>query len=178
MTDDLDALRDAWADQTVDGRRFSEDELRARGQAFERTIRRRNLRELVAAAFVVATFGYAAVVRDLPFARVGSVLCVLGALRVAWVIWTRASPPRPDGSVDGRTWLVSELTRQRDLLRDVWRWYLGPLVPGLVVLPLDREASDLWWLYGIFAVVFAGVHALNRMAARAIDREIGEVRDA
>jgi hypothetical protein len=75
-----------------------------------------------------------------------------------------------------------QLERQRDLLAGIWRWYLGPLVPGLVLfavsLPFEQSRSGpRAWIgtavvLSIGAAVFVGIARLNRMAARQLQRKI------
>ena len=78
----------------------------------------------------------------------------------------------------------SQLVRQRDALRNVWRWYLSPLVPGAAlswiaaVLGTVAEGNIPSALtFGILGPlvmggVFGGVFWLNREAADALDAEI------
>jgi hypothetical protein len=59
------------------------------------------------------------------------------------------------------------LEGQRDLLRDVWRWYLLPFVPGLVAMLVSFGMRDGLWLTreiaanpardGLFLLLFAAV---------------------
>jgi len=80
-----------------------------------------------------------------------------------------------------------ELVRQRDALRSVWRWYLAPFVPGLLVFIVGTtiEAgvhAPLWAVIatsavslGFVSLIFAGVWALNAYAARKLDQEINSL---
>ena len=80
-------------------------------------------------------------------------------------------------------WHRSELVRQRDLLRSVPRWYLGPFVPGLVLTLVGLWLANPGgsWRVGLgaafVALVFAGVAWLNFRGARKLDEQI-EVRRA
>ena len=76
-----------------------------------------------------------------------------------------------------------ELERQRDLLRDIWRWYLGPFIPGLVVFVWGsvRHVKGGQWVkavpFGVLCVVFFWfVGRLNRRAADKLQRQIEELR--
>ena len=76
------------------------------------------------------------------------------------------------------------MERQRDVVKNVWRWYLAPLVPGFVVytvayaLAFRRPASwaGLALLDVIIAAVFFGVWKMNMRAARCLQRKIDELR--
>jgi len=70
----------------------------------------------------------------------------------------------------------------------VWRWYLGPLVPGMVLfmisVPLEAPIGPRRWPLWIAAIagagfaglVFLAVARLNQVAVRRIEREIETLR--
>ncbi|MES1199011.1 MAG: hypothetical protein ABUS48_03425, partial [Pseudomonadota bacterium] len=73
----------------------------------------------------------------------------------------------------------SELLRQQQALEGVWLWYIGPMVPGLLVFvlgPMLMHPPHDWAKMCItvagFAAFFAGVYWLNWRAARMLRREI------
>ncbi len=81
-----------------------------------------------------------------------------------------------------------ELIRQRDLLRSIWRWYLGPLIPGLAVMFMAfaqaavgshshvKHPGVLVAIDGLFFVtVFLVVAMLNKKAARKLQRQIDDL---
>ena len=86
-----------------------------------------------------------------------------------------------------------ELRRQRDLLLGVWRWYLLPLVPGLLVFLTGGLVQALQLpgvsarrgvvLAGFGAVALAlallllGVAKLNHWAARRLQRELDALEE-
>ncbi|MCA9494652.1 MAG: hypothetical protein KC656_02080 [Myxococcales bacterium] len=182
MGEDLDAVRAAWTAQTVELPRFSPDELRAAAARFDRVIWRRNLIELAAGVLVVGTFGWMAWVAE-GGVRVGAVLTVLGAVAVM-VTLVRRGTPRGEVAGDCLRWRREELTRQRDLLASVWRWYLLPLVPGMVVMlvAMGRLLVDvpggplvIGSTGAIVAAVFASVAWMNQRAAAALQQQIDEL---
>lgn len=187
MNDDLEALRGAWQDQTRDDRRFSTDELRAAEARMERTVRNRNLREGVAALFVIPFFTGIALLPDAPVVqRLGAALLVLGTISILVTLWRRGRtlPPPADLAADGLAWQVRELERERELLATVPRWYLGPLVPGMILflagpaLAIGSTGDALRFAgVALFQVlVGGGVWWMNRYAARALDRELADLR--
>ena len=186
MRDELDDLRGAWQDQTRDDRRFTPDELAAAGARIERTVRGRNLRELIAGALVIPCFAAIAVLGGDAVTQLGGGLVALGTLVVLATIWRRGrTGPRPaDLAADGLTWQIAELTGERDLLRSVPRWYLGPLVPGMIVLLWGHARGvsspfEALVLAGVALVqvgVFGGVAALNHRASRELDARLAELR--
>jgi hypothetical protein len=75
-----------------------------------------------------------------------------------------------------------ELERQRNLLRRIWRWYLGPMVPGMSLLVLYGiwvAPSDRRWFRIAYAVAAAGFFWLvgwfNQRAARRLEGQIEEL---
>jgi hypothetical protein len=80
-----------------------------------------------------------------------------------------------------------ELVKQRDLLRTVWSWYLGPMIPGLVVTlgasvaAKVRHPSDWLRLVPIlivFSAFFWAVARFNQRAANCLQRQIDDLNRA
>lgn len=180
MSDDLKPLRTAWASQTVEVQRFSVDELAAGATALERALRWRNRREYLAGALAIVLFGAAAWVAKDPLGRIGAGLVALGVVVVLATLSRRGSAgPIPDGAAC-LAWRRELLARQRDLLQGVWRWYLGPLVPGLLVMLLsgliraEGPADIAVWAGTVLlgACTFGWLGRLNRQAARHLQAEL------
>jgi positive regulator of sigma E activity len=98
----------------------------------------------------------------------------------------KAAPAKvPEGGFDScLDFHRRELVRQRDLLRSVWSWYLGPLVPGMVVflfgsiLQKVRQPTDWLKALPVAAFMAAGfwfTARLNRRAAGCLQRQIEEL---
>ena len=80
----------------------------------------------------------------------------------------------------------AELARQRDLLLTVWRWYLLPFAPGLVLMfaamwigaPAEHQgriAGVLIMVILLFAAVAIGIVLLNLLAAARLQRMIEDL---
>lgn len=183
-----DWLRSLWQAGGEQQTLPSAEEVHERARAFERRLRFRNLREHAAAALGAGVFTYVAIVaQGTILLRLGCALCVAGLLYVAVHLHRRGSPQPEDVAVataDYAALYRRELERQRDLLRGIWRWYLGPLIPGmllfLVSVPLEAPVGPRRWPLwiaamlgaGLSALVFLAVARLNQQAARRITREI------
>jgi hypothetical protein len=136
--DGFDEMRAAWRGQMEELFMMPVNELQARAMRLTAGVRRRNLAEFCAAAFVAAVNVYYFFYFSGVLARVGSALLLAG---IAWIVlhlrWhgsvAAAVPMHALPSLD---FLTRELTRQRDLLRDVWNWYLLPLLPGVTLFLL------------------------------------------
>ena len=155
----------------------------ARAGRFERTIRRRNLIEYAAGGIVLVPAALAA----LAAAWIGeyAFALALGLLAAGIVIVLRNLETRA-GNLERRQeepcieHLRRQYRRQYEALRSVPAWYIGPFVPGLVLLygtVTWKSAEALGWraaIEGMAVPVFAtigaviAVVALNRWAARRI----------
>jgi hypothetical protein len=79
------------------------------------------------------------------------------------------------------------LARQRDLLKSIWRWYLGPMIPGLAVLiaAMSRVNPGHLQRPGLFtaiytiaaAALFLGIAKLNSRAALRLQKRIDELEN-
>lgn len=184
MSDDLDRLRADWAAQTLQHPRFTEADLAKKASELDRAVRSRNRVEYAAAAFVAVAFTIVAVVAKHPLSQVGSAWIAASAVYIAWVLRSRGSVGAPDWTADGRSWLVTELTREHALLSGVWRWYLGPMVPGLALffagpaLAADSalELATVGAGVVVGGAVFAWIGRLNLRAADAIADALAELR--
>jgi hypothetical protein len=183
---DLDRIQAVWANQPKEGFSMSVEEIRTRSNSLQSIVRRRNTREFVVGACLIVVFGAFAVFATTTLARLGMLLTVAG---VAYVLWRLHVVARvaSDGEVAAtQNWAQfyrSELLRQRDALSGVWRWYLGPLVPGMVVhwLSVGMKATDgnpVWpWVIAVgglalCALVFLSIASANKKAAAALQAEI------
>ena len=170
--------------QATDAAPIEIDEIRDCALRFERAIRRRNLREQVAGALVIAVFGLYFWALDGPWTRTGSLLVIAGSLYVAVQMRKRGSlgaGPADAPLIDS---FCADLERQRDALLSVWRWYLLPLVPGLVVFSVGLEVDNppgAWASLAIYLAIgiamFVGIHALNQRAASQLQSEIDKLRE-
>jgi hypothetical protein len=102
---------------------------------------------------------------------------------------SKGSPAAADESAGLSSWIEfrrRELVRQRDLLRGVWRWYLGPLVPGMVVVlsvvfahashVRNKPVMLMLLVYMcVCGAVFVGIGRLNERGAQKLQRQVDEL---
>ncbi|MEQ8773651.1 MAG: hypothetical protein RIC51_12565, partial [Erythrobacter sp.] len=158
-------------------------EIARRADAFERSIRRRNLIEYAAGGIVLfpaaLAAGAAALIGEYAFAF------ALGALAAGIIVVLR-NLARRAANLEQRPeepcveHLERQYRRQYEALRSVPTWYVGPFVPGFVLLygtVAWKTAGALGWraaMEGMAVPVLAtlavgiAVVALNRWAARRI----------
>jgi hypothetical protein len=185
-------FRKIWQEQEVENMRISVEKLREQAARFQRRIRWRNLREQVAAVLVVGVFGFMAVKSPALIPKVACWLIVAAAVFIGIYIQVRGSVrsvPADLGATNCIEFHKRELARQRDLLKNIWSWYLGPFLPGFAMLvgwsilvsPPGRRWFGITYAIGA-ALFFWMIGWLNRKAARRLDREIqaldGELRRA
>jgi hypothetical protein len=177
-----------WRDQREELVKMSLDEIRGKARKYERQIRRRNGVEYVAIAAVVAFFGFSMLRLENALMRVGEGMCIAGGLYVAYQLHRRGSARAVPGDmaltscIDFR---LRELERQRDYLQGSWSWYLGPLVPGMVVIMLAGALANPGHLRhprlfiaayaGVCALAFFWVRQLHKRCVRKLQGQIDEL---
>ena len=177
MPADRPSPKNLWTTQPSDGFSLSLAEVHAQAEKLHRTVRQRNLGEYIAAAVVVIGFGLYAVVLPGAMVKLGSLMVLVGTLLVVWQLHRRTAP-LPVSAADCLAHLSAELIRQRDALRSVLLWYLGPLVPGIAVflaglyVQIPQARRHVLFTAVLCIVVFAGVWALNRWGASRLQRRI------
>jgi hypothetical protein len=192
-------LRELWQGQPLEGEKMSLEEIRVKISTFENKIRRRNMLEFIAAGIVLLSFGKQ-LFQPTPenfMTRIGAALTIAGTIYVVYMLHTRGSV-RVIPDIMARASFVdfyrSCLENQRDLLQNVWRWYLLPFVPGFIAMFVSFAIRDGLILnptpspqplFGVLNLVLLGsalilffffVSALNRHAATKIQAEIDALR--
>lgn len=190
-------IRSLWQQPSGEPPRFAPEELRRKISKFEQTIRRRNLREYVAAAFVLSVFAYYAWIFPTLLLRIGCGLLIVGTAYVISQLHRRASArpaPVDMGLKNCLDFQRSQLARQRDALNAVWSWYLLPFLPGMAVFlmglfqftksiteaagkPLHAGAALLGFaiVAGCVAAIFILIGILNHRAARKLQSQIDDL---
>lgn len=157
---------------------LSPDTVAARAEAFWKGIRRRNVVESLACAFIMTYSAVDLVAAPSTVERLSHATLLAGVLFVLLFLNLRATAHRPPvGSDVGEQlrFYRAELRRHGALLRSVPVWYLLPLVPGIVLRVLSGwdSAWDSLALV-LFAMVGAAIVWLNRRGARWLDAQAEE----
>jgi len=178
-----------WQDQPVEGIKMPVEELRRRAGKFERRIRGRNLREYVASLIAVGLFVYFLVSAHDWLSRTTYGLFIAAMLWIVVALHHKGSAKTMPEGVDTLTGLRfyrAELERQYRVVRDVWWWYLAPLVPGFVVYtighaiqsPRPAAWAGLAFMDVVVAGMFVWIWRMNQKAARCLERMIQELNGA
>ncbi|MDM4767107.1 hypothetical protein [Pelomonas sp. SE-A7] len=183
MSDELHKL---WKSQPAEPMQARPtEELARQAAAFNQRIAKRNRSERLSAVIVIPVFLLYAWIYPTWPTKLGALLIVAGVLVVLWQLKRRAEAG--DLSVAlGQDLLAfhrGELLRQRDALRSVWLWYIGPLVPGLALFIWGRQqelatpAAAAWhpWIHAVIVVLMLAIVLLNLWAARKLQRQIDEL---
>jgi hypothetical protein len=169
-----------WGAQAVEPNLVTVEQIRANANKFQSTVRRRNRIEYVAGVLVVAGFGSYLWIFRTPLMRLGSLLIIAGAIFIMLWLYFRASAnpiPAHISFMDYTSKYREELRRQQTALRTVWLWYLGPLVPGLVLFTIGMSrlvehapgsGRPMWPFVVVMVVAFVGVWLLNLWGARRL----------
>lgn len=180
-----DPIANLWRQQHRDAVPLDPAALARADAHFRRRIRRRDRIEYVAGLLGAGVFAVAALLIPDWGVRVGCAAIILGMLIVLRNLWRRR-PAAPDAAFGAPSlaFYRAILVAQRDSLASVWRWYLAPPVPGMVlvllaVLRSSAERMPLWAaILGVtltalpVVAIFWGIHRLNRTAARRLDAMI------
>lgn len=184
-------LRSLWQTMPATPVTITAEEMRLRATAFQRKVSRRNLVEYIATAVVVAAFGWYATfpVPATPLWPIANLMIVAGALVIAWNLHRLARASAPPSGASAASLIDfqrAEYVRQRDALKSVWLWYVGPVVPGFVLwlvamgisTPDHAPARTMAGLAAtavIAALVFGGVILLNLLGAARLQRLIEDL---
>lgn len=180
-----DPIVTLWTAQHRDARGPSPAELAERARVLRRRVWRRDAIEYAAGALVAVAFSWMGLASPDWGVRIACLVQVVGVLVVMRNLWTRRPTDDPAAlDRDALSHLRALLTEQRDALASVGRWYIGPMLPGMILFlaAVSRvTASKTGWgpALGVAALaaaivcgVFYGVLRLNRHAARTLDNQI------
>lgn len=182
QTDELQAMWRAYP--RADEKEMTLADIRRRAQGFERRIGRRNRIEYGAGVASAGLYAAFVLLFENPIVRLGAALCVVGILLVLWQLHRRArAASREELARVADRWPDfhrAALIRQRDALRAIWTWYLGPLLPGLIILVIGAGAARppaigvpiTVGVLVLIGVVFQMIASLNRKAAAKLQVEI------
>ena len=146
---------------------------------FER-MSRRGVRIEAYTGVAIAAFFIIPVVSSPNWAlRIGWALASAYGLYVAVVVWKSDTPPMPE-SLEFDTALAhyrGELERRRRIIQTLWRWYLMPMVPGmlLIVAGATIEAAKRGrplWPALIFIALMAGMGVVIHLSSQGWARKL------
>jgi hypothetical protein len=189
------ALKSLWQQQPVEDTNMALKDIRSKANKFQSRIKIRNAVEYGAAVVVLFAFSRTLIVnlnRHHIVAVVGCALILAATLFIVYYLRQRGHATTPPVDGDMRTYLtylILDVSRQRDLLRNIFWWYLAPFIPGLVTLtiagvlyppshPKVSPAIGLAIFLGLLFIVYVGGYLLNQRAARKMQAGIEQAEAA
>lgn len=180
-----DPIVTLWTAQHTDARAPSPAELTERARLLRRRVWRRDATEYAAGALTAGVFGWMGLASPDWGVRIACLVQIAGLLVVMRNLWTRRPVDDPAAlDRDALSHLRALLTAQRDALASVGRWYIGPMLPGMILFlgAVSRvTATNTGWGPALIVAALAaaivcgvlyGVLRLNRHAARTLDDQI------
>lgn len=180
-----DPIVTLWTAQHADARAPSPAELTERARMLRRRVWRRDATEYAAGSLAAGVFGWMGVVSPDWGVRIACLVQIAGLIVVMRNLWTRRPVDDPAAlDRDALSHLRALLTAQRDVLASVGRWYIAPMLPGMILFlgAVSRvTATNTGWGPALVVAALAtaivcgvvyGVLRLNRHAARTIDAQI------
>ena len=179
------SIQQLWQCQPVEGKKMSIEEIRTRAAKFEKKIMWRNIREYAGSAIAAGLLtSFLVKSHDVLF-QIACGLMIAGLAYMAYQLHRRTSPrslPGDLGAANSLQFHRSELERQMDFLKHIWRWYLWPLVPGLAAFSLTtvvhgrEHPLPIVLVNSLFAFSLILVWRLNAYAVRCLQRRIDELQ--
>lgn len=163
-----DELKRLWQQQPLRNPDVSAAQLIAAMESKTTQVRRdlqgRDVRELVACAFVMIVFGYFSFTERAPIVRLGWLIVVGSSVFIAWklVHTRRTTPPASPGAtiVESLRAELNSVRTQSRLLASVLWWYLLPPLIGLLVatwgmnIHLHAKIPSTLVFIGVYAFVY------------------------
>lgn len=176
-----DELKKIWQSQAVMTDQTSIEHLRSDAASFRGKIIRRNRQEAIAALFVALIFAFYAWSLPEIWMRIGSGLVVLSSFFMLYQIKHSASIrelPADHLALPYITYFREELARQRDVLRNTWKWFIPSLVSMGVLfwgMAQPDPADFPWSMTSIVIVPYIVVIAMNFFEAHKLQKKINEL---
>ncbi|HMJ60370.1 MAG TPA: hypothetical protein VK493_01360 [Bryobacteraceae bacterium] len=179
-------LKIVWQNQNPEATQVSIDEIRTKARDFGRKIRRRNLGEYAASAFIAAGFAFFAWHSPSTVLRLGNALVAAGALYLGYQFHRKGSSqkaPKELGATGCLDFHLEQLERERNFLDNSWKWGIW-LIPGFIVLMAGAikagylgKALPFLVITCVWIAMFLWILLRkNKRKARALRREIDELR--
>jgi hypothetical protein len=174
--------KNLWQGQETEKMFIDVEEIRLRAVRLERRIYWRNVREYAGGGLVAAIVAVQ-VWHARGWDLAPPLLLLAGTIVVLFELHRRTAGGSYPMEAGLRTTLDShlrELERQRDALRNVWKWYLAPFLPGFAatfaVSIASRGLSKPVVAFGaLLVVLYAAVWKLNDSAANKLEKKIQEL---
>jgi len=181
-----DDLRYLWRSQTDDLPGLSLDIVQTRSRMLERRVQHRNIAEYAAALAVLAILLPAIWTASNVVLAAGGAVLLAGIAYVTYRLHAFGSARTLPSDLGARSCVEfhrAELERQRDLLQNIWTWYLLPFWPGmgLILIGATMERPE-HWRFAVGTAVLAVLMAfqiawMNKRSARTLQEMIDRLKE-
>ena len=174
-------LKSLWQAQEIEPTSYSPEQLRRDAVQFRDLIVRRNRVELLGTGLGLLLLGMLVWILEQPLQKLGVGLMLLGGIVYLLQFQSRAAiGDLPGEAAPNAVYLRAQLVHQRQVLRGIWLWGIGPGGPGICVtlwgLAQPNPVDFPWGLMSMLFVVPIGlVCVMNWMAARRVQRKIDQL---
>lgn len=178
-----------WQNQIEEETNLTLTDIHDKAEQFQTKIRRRNLREAVFIVLSTAIYGGFLWFMPGTLTKAGAVLTLAGMYFSFYQLFRDGSSrdvPADAPAGDCVEFHRRELRRQRDMLRRVGPWQIGPILPGMTVFfagvwQTNVRDTETAWIMGLSGVLALGVlgfvYWLNVRAANKLDEELQSLED-
>lgn len=151
------------------------DEMNLEIAKMETSIKRRNMREIIAAILVIIFFSIQAYRFESWIESLASILIVLAAVFIiVKLMITQNAQKRADISTSIKEQMVSDreyLKKEQKLLKNVLYWYILPIFIPIIMISC---ANGISWFTGfiyipLVTIFFIGIYYANQKAAEKFD---------
>ncbi len=140
------------------------EEVRWKAEECANESRRSRTGGYLVACVLIALFSVGLFVTGAPRAKAGSAMIVAGAAFIVWCFRRSRSGEVPidAGFNDYRHFYRAEREHQGDLLRRVRYWYLGAVLPGIVLILI----GSTFYAYDVLMYLFLAAELIRRAIER------------
>jgi len=142
-------------------------------KSLDKGLKKRDKREIIAAAIVIVIFGTGTIFFTGIISKIGLLLCALYGIIVIFVL-RNVKKHKPDiYSLPVKDYLVNHreyLVKERNLLKNVIYWYLLPPFIGEVVFFIGQNMGTISLIISIIIVfsINAYIYFLNKVGVRKV----------
>jgi hypothetical protein len=140
---------------------------------FDKCLKKRNRREVIAAAIVILIFGIGAILFTGIISKIGLLLCALYGVLVIYVLRNVKKHKPASYALPVKDYLVQHrdyLVKERNLLKNVIYWYLLPPFIGEVLFFIGQNMGTITLIISILIVfsINAYIYFLNKVGVKKV----------
>jgi hypothetical protein len=139
---------------------------------FEKSIKNRDRREIVAAIIVFIVFIYYAYSYSQPLAKIGAIIICLASIFIIYQLKQVQKFKKPvDLTLSMKQQLIETrifITKEMKLSDNILFWYILPLSLGMIVFTMGLNISLNWFLinFPLFVTINIGAYILNKQTVK------------